>query len=715
MATKSGKGKKAKSKKAKSKKAKPTGGKSERERDAQRKRVARQQERIVEVEVSVVSLQRRKRLEKDIFKWLRYYFGFEFTAQQKTMVKAILSAARYGGDQALAAPRGEGKTTVAELVVIYCVLTGILSFPVIFSATGPEAERILSNIKEEFEENERLLVDYNEVCGPIRALEGMPNRAAGQWVAGHIGKEEFPKTRSKMRWSGRYVRLPALPGKHSRATGAIIATRGLDSAVRGMKVGRRRPDLAVIDDPETREIAESETQPDKLERKIDQDLAGLAGQGKRLARVMLTTLMNRRCLSYKYTDRKQKPSWKGRRLRLMATKPEREDLWEEYVILRQRGQQEDDEFARIAHKFYRKNRKRMDAAAVMTNLKRHATEKTPDGSPLQLSTLQYYYDLVADIGEMAVLTEYQNDPPEETGPVESGVTAHLIQCKTNGYPRKIVPPGCTKLTQGIDVRKIALHWVVRAWRPDGTGFTIDRGVQEVHGTIRGSDEGLELALVRAVRARADDMAGAYSTVDKKPIEVNRTLVDAAWQTQAIYHACRELGLGWDPAMGFGKSAGCVQAHFNAPVRNTRDKKAGDGWFLSRKPKRVWLVCCETDRWKSFEHARWLTPENKPGSMSIWGEVPADGARLSLDQRDHFAYAKHLTAEVEVEEPIRGVMVRRWRNKHDNNHWFDASYLSCIAAAMEGISVLAAGAAADPQAEAKAKGWFESQKRRGRSR
>jgi hypothetical protein len=41
----------------------------------------------------------------------------------------------------------------------------------------------------------------------------------------------------------------------------------------------------------------------------------------------------------------------------------------------------------------------------------------------------------------------------------------------NGLPRGTVPDGCTLLTMGVDCRKLVLHWVLRAWRPDGTGFT----------------------------------------------------------------------------------------------------------------------------------------------------------------------------------------------------------------------------------------------------
>ena len=71
--------------------------------------------------------------------------------------------------------------------------------------------------------------------------------------------------------------------------------------------------------------------------------------------------------------------------------------------------------------------------------------------------------------------------------MESGINPHRIQRQLSGYERKVIPSGCILLTCGIDVRKVALHWVVRAWMPDGTGYTIDYGVHEVIGTQYGVD------------------------------------------------------------------------------------------------------------------------------------------------------------------------------------------------------------------------------------
>lgn len=77
-----------------------------------------------------------------------------------------------------------------------------------------------------------------------------------------------------------------------------------------------------------------------------------------------------------------------------------------------------------------------------------------------------------------------------------------------------------------------------------------------------------------------------------------------------------------------------------------------------------------------------------------------------------SYAKHITAEIEVEEPNRdGVLVRKWKAKSDNNHYLDGSVLSNVAASMIGVKLLGRRVhLATPEAAGATAGWFNQQKR-----
>lgn len=665
-----------------------TGQASERDRDTRRKRELRAASKEVQVP-ACEDIERRTLLESDDTEWLRYYFAdlfwYPFTTQQLEMIDAIRNAILYGGDQSLAASRGEGKTKIFERMLLKYTLAGVVKFSVLFAATGSSAQDSLQSIMGEIETNVRLRADYPEACVPVLALENTPNRAHYQSVTGnrHDNGEPYQAVPSRFSWCGQEIVLPDVPG--SPSGGAIIATRGLDAAVRGLNKRNRRVDVAGIDDPDTEESVNSEEQAKKLEKRIDRAIAGLGGQQRSVARVMLTTIQNRTCVSFKFTDPAQKPTWKGKRFRFLIKSPERREMWDEYVQLRQ--SLPDDEFGRIAHAFYLDNRGAMDAGAEVANANRFDGQTLPDGTQLEVSALQRYFNEVARIGPEAVASEYDNDPPEEAGPIESGITPHRIQKQLSGYQRKVIPPECTVLTQGIDVRKVALHWVVRAWRPDGTGFIVDYGVHEVLGTIYGSDDGLDVAVKRAILARIEATKETeYVTTAGQRMAVDLTLVDAGWRTNAVYAACAEAGLGVMPIMGFGKSAGCTQANFVDVQRRSQDRKPGDGWFLSRKG-RLWLVCADTDRWKSWEHDRWMTAPGKPGCLTMFGEASDKPDRLSADEKSHHSYARHICNEVEIEEPHHDTVRRRWKAKSENTHWLDSSYYSDVAANMKGIRLV----------------------------
>jgi len=684
---------------------------AERERQRKMKREATSSTKNVEIpKLSASNRRRRLRYERDDAAWLRYYFGklsgcaypfwYAFTMQQRVMIDGIGHAARWGGDQSIAASRGEGKTTIFERLLTKYILEGRIAFGVLCAATGAHAAGSLETIKAAIESNARLLADYPEVCIPVRALENTPNRAHYQTVSGwrFDNGEQFDRSPSKFSWCGQEIVLPDVPGSPSAS--AIIATRGLDAAVRGLKKKDRRVDLVGIDDPDTEDTARSEDQAEKLETRIDRALGGLGGQQRAVGRVMLTTLQNRICVGYKFTDPIQKPTWQGKRFRFLVKPPKRLELWQEYMHLRRVGLQARndkgealDPFARKAHKFYLSNRMAMDLGAEVANPHRFDNAKLPDRSRLEVSALQRYYNEVVRIGPEAVACEYDNDPPEETGIVESGITPHRIQRQVSGVARRRIPDDCTMVTQGVDVRKIALHWVVRAWRPEEketwTGFTIDYGVTETNVQRGAAESAVDSAIIRALHDRREYVAeNPYMTGDGQIIEPEYSLVDSGWRTETIYQFCDEAGLGWYPAQGHGKSSGCVAVSFRAPTQSTPTKLIGWGYYLAARPGSggaAWLVHMDSDHWKAWEHDRWMSDPQKPSGLFMWGETSGNPDRMSLDERAHHSYARHICAEIEVEAPDKnGIMKRYWKAKSDNNHWLDASYRCDVAAAMAGV-------------------------------
>ena len=694
----------------------PIRAKTEREKQAERQRESRSLFRDVSIPWPA-DLRRRRRLEKDDAAWLRWYFHeeftYEFTEQQREMIETISKAIRHRDDQALAASRGEGKTKISEACICKAVLTGVVGFALFCAANGSKAGDSLQAIKEALETNERLLADYPEVCVPIHALENTPNRAHYQTVSGQRmdNRKWYTAVASKFSWCGEEIVLPKVPGSPSR--GAIIATRGLDAEVRGLNKHKKRVDVVLIDDPDTEESVNNPNQATKLENRIDGGIAFLGSQKRGVARVLITTLQRRECVSAKFTDPKKKPTWKGRRFRFMIKQPERLDLWQEYVSLRDDDMQHGDEHGRRSHAFYLGQREEMERGAMVSNPNRFKDEQLPDGTLKEVSAIQHYFNEVQRVGQEKVSTELDNDPPEESFLQQKGLTASRIQQQTNGFEKGIIPRGCTLLTQGMDVRKSAMHWVVRAWKLDeygclATGHTVDYGIQDVWGTKVGSDEGVDAAIIRSVLARNEQMQEfPYRTEDGQVVPVGMTLIDSGWRNEAVYAACRQLGLGWLPSKGFGQSPGCAAPNFSAPLRSTADKKTGDRWFRQRQANGTFLICIDADFWKNWEQDRWLCDPEKAGAMFLYGPFARDDSFGRTNRQAHTAYSQHLVAEMEVEDLVKGVLKRFWRIKSHNNHWLDASTLADVAASMTGMKLVKKSL----QAAGNTGSWFASQQRR----
>jgi hypothetical protein len=201
----------------------------------------------------------------------------------------------------------------------------------------------------------------------------------------------------------------------------------------------------------------------------------------------------------------QKPTWKGKRFRFYQL-GRSSIFWDEYVQPRQAHP--DDEFGRIAHAFYLENRVAMDAGADVANRNRFDGQTLPDGTQLEVSALQRYYNEVARIGPEAVASEYDNDrrKPGRSSP------GSLDRSSGFRVRPQIVPPGCTVLDRGDDVRKTA-RTGGRAWQPAPASSSTTacmsardkvrqrRRADSIKGAVPGNAKRREYVSSRAARSR----------------------------------------------------------------------------------------------------------------------------------------------------------------------------------------------------------------------
>ena len=631
----------------------------------------------------VVNPERKAAAERDFRFFCEQYFPRTFylpwSPDHLKIIGKIEQAVLHGGLFAVATPRGFGKSSLCEAACIWAVLYGHREFVALIGSDEGHAVDMLESIKMELEENELLLEDFPEVVYPIRCLEGIANRCAGQLYKGQ---------RTHIVWTAKEIVLPTIPG--SKASGAIIKVAGLTGRIRGMKHKRAdgttvRPSLVILDDPQTDESARSASQCATRESILAGAVLGLAGPGKKIAGVMPCTVIRPGDMADNILNRDKHPEWNGERTKLVYRFPTNEHLWQKYAELRaesfRRGGRGEE-----ATEFYRQNREAMDEGAIVAWPERYNHD--------ELSAVQHAMNLKLQ-DERAFWAEYQNEPLPEEPALDQDLTADQIAAKVNRIPRGEVPIGCNHITMFIDVQQNLLFFVVTAWEDDFTGYVIDYGTyprqQQGYFTLREARptlievtkaSGLEGALYSGLEALTGDYLGReFPREDGAYLRIERCLVDANWgqSTDVIYEFCRRSPYATVLMPSHGRFIGASSRPLNDYQRKPGDR-VGLNWRIPNVQGRraVRYVIYDTNFWKSFVYARLAVTMGDRGCLSLFGDKP----------ERHRLFAEHLTAEYRVKTEARGRVVDEWRLRPGagDNHWFDCLVGCTVAASIQGVTL-----------------------------
>lgn len=591
-------------------------------------------------------------------------------------IAKLESAILSGGLFALAMPRGGGKTSLVEAAAEWAILYGHRQFVVLIGATAEAAVEMLDSIKLEFEANELLGEDFPEVCYPVRRLEGINNRSAGQTLDGE---------RTRIVWTDSEIVLPTVRG--SASSGARVRVAGITGRVRGMKAktedGRTvRPDFAIADDPQTDESSDSSLQTDKRERTLLGAVKGLAGPGKTISMVVPCTVIRKGDLSDRILDRDLHPQFQGERFRMVYSFPAAEQLWERYAELR-RDSLRNDRKGEEATEFYAANRAAMDAGAAVG----WADRFDPAG---ELSAIQAAMNLRID-NPKAFAAEYQNDPAADgVGGDAKQLDAAEVGRRTSGLERGVVPRECSRLTAFIDVGG-SLHWyAVVAWAENGAGSVIDYGCwpRQTRAVFEARDAKPSLAdtypghgepqrVFAGLRDLTADVLGrAYTREGGGEIRVERCLIDCGWQPAAVYQFVRQSGYAGViyPSKGIGRTTTIRGVSEWKPRPGER---SGFHWRLTGAEQgRGRMVQFDPDAWKTLVH----------GLLT----VPLGGVALTLFGKSagpHELLAGHLAAEYSTPVTLRGATFDKWQVRPDrpDNHLLDCVVGAALAASVSGLT------------------------------
>lgn len=252
--------------------------------------------------------------------------------------------------QAIAAPRGEAKSTICtQLFPLWCMARGLKKYIIIAMDSKEQAYGMLEAIKVEIESNPRLRIDFPELSvGKV-------------WRAGAIITSQNQK----------------------------VEAVGAGQKLRGRRHGAYRPDLVILDDIENDESVRTPEQRNKLHDWVLKAVLKLGAAGEKFDVIYVGTILHYDSVLNRILNTK---GWKRVRFKAILRMPDNMHLWDQWENIYLSEDGDDDTLSDL---FYKQHKAEMDAGAVVSWLAR---------------PILYLMKIRATDGHAAFDSEYQNDP-----------------------------------------------------------------------------------------------------------------------------------------------------------------------------------------------------------------------------------------------------------------------------------------------------------------
>lgn len=641
---------------------------------------------------------RRARACKSLRVFCETYFPKIFycpwSEDHLTVIAALEKAVTVGTQQALAMPRGTGKTTLCKMAALWAVITGRRRSVMCIGASKPAAERITDSLSK-YLLFKTLRADFPEVCYPVWHV-----RTAKQ------SRPLFNGEPINFKNNNGLIVFPTIPG--SAASGAKIQCSGILSGdIRGAnstdenKEEDFRPDLVLVDDFQDDESARSPTQCIVRLKAIKSAIQGLNGPGMTLGIIAAITVITAGDAADQLLDRKSNPSWRGLRFGFINTNPiecgpeatdaekRRVELWQRYLEIRVDELLAGGE-GELATEFYSEHRAEMDHGITVRWPHRMEADKH------EISAIQHAVNVIQDRDKFVLMAEYNNTPLEQSS-ADLRLQVNDIIRRLNRLGHRIAPDSAVRLTGFVDVHADVLYWAIIATDDAFRADVIDYGTYpEQNRRVFSKDEcyrtypkvhsdqpNLAAQLTAALHATWELMFDrVYKREDALELPLELVMTDIKWgeQRDTVIKAMKTSRYARNLLASEGEGITARKRGFEAQKLKTGERK-GHGWILSPL-KGVRRVRVDTNLWKSDVAGMLAVAVGAPGSCNLYG----------TDSEQHRNIASHWTSE-EAHKRVELREVFEWELKpgRPDNHWFDCLVNAMVAASilMDGTSVGAA--------------------------
>ena len=612
-----------------------------------------------------VNWERRNEASKSLVSFIQTYFvGLMIDDQPSPLFIEALQEMEQALGQSrpynIELPRGTGKTSAVEMAVVYLLATGKRKFCVIVSQNARAAGSILKDIcRPIIEKGTEFAQDFPEVCLPFQICDGAYRRR--QLYRG------VPTEIQKNSTVVQLARLVKDDHNETPTSGSVVTVRGITSGVRGLKVGKLRPDTVILDDLQTSETASNPEQVDKLMSIINKDIMNLSSKGK-LAVLMTSTPLCPEDLcdriendnSWKTTKHPAVIQWPDD----MRTKP-LDGLWAQYFKMFDSELAEDlDHDGSLA--FYKSNREAMDKGAVLFVPNRFKPE---DG---HISGLQAMLEKKHLIGEAAFSAEMQMRPKKFRFAVD--VTPKCVLQKISSVNSLEVPDGYIFVAGAIDLNtSYAATALLIAFKPDTTSHVLWHETFDMNIDQKLPDIAYNAAVHEKLLSICQQLKSLNVKIDGLAIDAGGRNWDAVCNFCKV--ASRSISL---PMCAFaGRSANVFNPFVRSRLREASNKTVlcGDALEHLKAGAGHKYTFFDADYYKETAQKALLSPLGAAGSCSLY----------SGDSEEHRDFAIQVCNEKLISVQHRaGKDIYTWKSFEPHD------YCDCIAmcyavAGSQGIS------------------------------
>lgn len=516
---------------------------------------------------------------------------------RERLIDKIHDAMIYGGQLAVEIYRGGGKTTWLSIGIVWGLLYGHCNFPLDISASTPLAKAVRKIVFDLLAGSEAILADFPAVPYALRKMNGAVQKGLSLTYNGeNVGFIS----------SDAFLRLPMLKTADGSplepACGAVIACRGVGAAVRGLNVNGRRPDVVLIDDPQTQKDAASSAAIQRIDSYIHADVLNLSANTETISAFIAITPQRVGDLAQRIADRSIHPNWSVTVCPFLVELPKNfDDLAAEFCEVFNIDAANDDFRRSGSRAWYIANRDRFAGAVPADPL---AFDKNTEVDAIHHALLKY-----ASSGRDAFYAEFQLTVKREEHAFV--LTPDMVLSRVRrGVEMRTIPDGTVLVVAATDINpSYALSTLVCAFDVKLTGFIPLYRIEPIKIASFANDTEFSARVFDELSRHARDIAAQGLKIDRWGIDAGGRQFDAVTRFAPL---ARGIVCAGEATPMLGRAG----RNWNPYVRS-RIRSAINGTVRCRDMQgRTWLAFNADEKKEQVQRAFSSEP-GAPGGLSVF--------------------------------------------------------------------------------------------------